>query len=181
MVAAAGRMGGHVDGHAAAALLSFRPSWLHWPTPPNRSSTPHAHAQFSSAQVIASPPPSFLPSSRLPASSRTYFNVVSLDYFYLADRATDGSGGGGGGGGEVGETAAANHNCPSVRPSAVARARRPPSPSHSSSLVSVVQPHHLYLPPPVRVVRHPRLLRRALYRGMAKGLEATVFLVLISL
>ena len=83
----------------------------------------------------------------------------------------------------MGETAAANHNCPSVRPSAVARARRPPSPSsHSSSLVSVVQPHHLYFPPPVvRVVRHPRLLRRALYRGMAKGLEATVFLVLISL
>ena len=70
-VVAASRMGGHVDGHAAAALLSLRPSWLHWPTPPNRSSTPHAHAQFSSAQVIASPPPSFLPSSRLPPPERT--------------------------------------------------------------------------------------------------------------
>ena len=84
---------------------------------------------------IQLPPASSLPHSR---TARTYFNVVSLVYFYLAGGATDGSGGGGGRGGiggEVGETAAAvaDHNSPSLRP--------PPIPSPLASSLSHATSH----------------------------------------
>ena len=180
----AGRSAGWADGRTdgrghwtrgrSAFLPPFFPSFL--ATLADTIDLP-VHAQLSSTLLRSLLP--LLPSQFPPASSRSYFNVVSLDYFYLADRATDCSGGGGGGGGggegggegtvgEVGESAAAaaaNHNCPSVR------LPPPLSPLASSPL-------HRRLsatPPLIPVARPPAAPASSLYRGMARGAEEMAF------